>query len=814
MDDFTPVNPAFGAPGMEPRWTRGAKDAVGTAYAVSSKVWYTLAGGCLTEIYYPTIDSPQVRDLQFLVSDGKTFCDDERRNMCAEIDHVGEAALGYDVVSHDRNGRYTLKKTVIGDPHQNCVLIHTELIPSDEFKNKLLLYVLTAPHMGIGGWHNNGEVREFKGRRFLVAHKDGFWMAMGATIPFLKCSAGYVAASDGYTDLKDDFQMSWEFDSAPDGNIALTGQLDVSRGYEFTLGIGFGRTLHSAVTSLINSITAPFDRVRANFIDQWSRTSKRFELLKNGAHPHNAHLFEHSVNLLLAHEDKTYPGAMIASLAIPWGEDKGDDELGGYHLVWTRDMVNCATALLAVGDLATPLRALIYLAVSQRDDGGFYQNFWINGEPYWRGVQLDEVSFPIVLAWRLWKLNALNAFDPYPLIKRACGYLIREGPRSPQERWEEAAGYSPSTLAINIAALVCAADFLQAHGEQELANFVLEYADFLEQHVEAWTVTTQGALLPGVSRHYIRINPADVVNGYIDEDPNTGTLTLANQAPGSQYSYPAKDIVDAGFLELVRYGIRAPGSRLLGDSLRVIDALLKVDTPQGPCWHRYNQDGFGQRDDGSSYANWGVGRAWPLLTGERGHYELAAGRDAELYHDTMANFSHGVELLPEQVWDSPSLPGKHIDFGGPTGAAIPLMWAHSEYLKLSRSIEDNRVFDRIEPVAERYQSASYKPEPLEIWNFNRQLRSVPTDTKVRLLASAPFLLHWSADNWRTVHDSQSTATGAGVHYVDIVPAADAGTPLRFTFYWPGESRWEGKDYEIALQARTVEAGRKAAHGVQ
>jgi glucoamylase len=393
--------------------------------------------------------------------------------------------------------------------------------------------------------------------------------------------------------------------------------------------------------------------------------------------------------------------------------------------------------------------------------------------------------------------------------------LIREGPVSPQERWEEASGYSPSTLAINIAAMVCAADFMEDRGEHELAKFVLECADFLEQHVDPWTVTTEGTLLPGVPRHYIRINPADVVNGYIDEDPNTGTLTLANQPPEGPFQYPAKDIVDAGFLELVRYGIRAPGSRLLEDSLRVIDAVLKIDTPEGPCWHRYNHDGFGQRDDGTSYANnWGVGRVWPLLTGERGHYELAAGRKAELYHDTLAGFSHGVGLLPEQVWDAPSLPKKHIEFGGPTGAAIPLMWAHAEYLKLSRSIGDKKVFDRIEPVVARYQSASYKPEPLEIWKFNRQIRAIPAGTKLRLLASSPFQLHWSADQWATVHDTSSTATELGVHFVDIVTDKDHSDPLRFTFYWTAESRWEGKDYEVALQARAVEAGRKAAHGVQ
>jgi len=175
----------------------------------------------------------------------------------------------------------------------------------------------------------------------------------------------------------------------------------------------------------LQSLSIPFELTRDAFVRQWERTSRRFAL---AARSNDSKLFERSVNLLLAHEDKSYPGAMIASLSIPWGQAKSDEELGGYHLVWTRDMVQSATALLAVGDVSTPLRTLIYLAVSQRDDGGFYQNFWIDGRPYWQGVQLDEVAFPVILAWRLWKQNALGNFDPYEMVRRACGFLIREGP--------------------------------------------------------------------------------------------------------------------------------------------------------------------------------------------------------------------------------------------------------------------------------------------------------------------------------------------------------------------------------------------------
>jgi glucoamylase len=282
---------------------------------------------------------------------------------------------------------------------------------------------------------------------------------------------------------------------------------------------------------------------------------------------------------------------MIASLSIPWGEAKGDEDTGGYHLVWTRDMVNSVTGLLAAGHTETAFRALIYLATSQQADGGFPQNFWINGDPYWRGIQLDEVAFPILLAWRLRRENALQDFDPYSLVKRAASYLIRNGPATQQERWEEAGGYSPSTLASSIAALICAASFAREREDDVTGQFLEEYADFLECHIEAWTVTTDGMAIPENKRHYIRIHPVDVYNTCPNEDPNNGIVTLANQPLGVRREFPAKEIVDAGFLELVRYGIRRPEDPLVVDSLRVVDAVLKLEPPVGPCWHRYNHDG-------------------------------------------------------------------------------------------------------------------------------------------------------------------------------------------------------------------------------
>jgi glucoamylase len=798
---------APGGPGIEPRWTHGAKVAVGTAYSTSSRVWYTLDAGCVTEVYYPTIDTPQIRDLQFLFTDGETFFHDERRNFTYEIDCIAEAALGFEVTNRENEGCYTVRKTILGDPYQNCLLIHTRVEAPPELLSRLKMYVLCAPHLEIGGWHNNGEILQIGDSKLLLAHKGNTWLAIGTTVPFTEASCGYVGVNDGWTDLADNYRLDWQYDEALDGNIALTGGLDLSHGTEFTIGVAFGTTQHDALSTLGQSLNIPFERTREAFIRQWEQTSKRFSLASKS---NNAKLYERSVNLLLAHEDKTYSGAMIASLSIPWGDEKSDDELGGYHLVWTRDLVKSVTGLLAAGDTSTPLRSLIYLAVSQREDGGFYQNFWLDGRPYWTGIQLDEVAFPVLLTWRLWKNKALGNFLPFEMVRRACGFLIREGPITAQDRWEEARGYSPSTLAVHIAALICGAEFFDDRGEHATADFVRDYADFLESHIEPWTVTNEGTLVPGIRRHYIRVNPASSVD-CADEDPNCGTLVLANQPLGARNEFPAKEIVDAGFLELVRYGIRSANDPIIKDSLRVIDAVLKVDTPYGPAWRRYNHDGYGQREDGSSYSGWGNGHPWPLLTGERGHYEIAAGRNAKPFLQALENFSQGIGLMPEQIWDGPDLPNHYLRFAGTTDAAMPLLWAHSEYVKLHRSAADGRVFDLVEAAYERYVKGNGERKTMEVWKPNRQVQTVPAGTLLRIQADSPFLLHWTSDDWQSSTDMRSQGTAVGIEFVDIPPPKNQKNPIQFTFLWLDEDRWEGKDYMVSVREQEVAAHRNVGH---
>ena len=789
---------AFGWPGIEPKWTHGGKDGVGTAYAASSRIWFTLWNGIVTEVYYPTVDRPQIRDLEYLITDGKTFFHEEKRSLTSRCERLSGHALGFVCTNADPDGRYAIVKEVITDPHLSCILQHTRITGDEAFVSKLRFYVLCAPHLQVGGWDNNGYVTEVAGRKILMARKKGIWLALGGTVPFSHASCGYVGRSDGWTDLDDNFQMDWEFDQASDGNIALTGELDLREKREFTLGMAFGDSEQCAITTLFQALGVPFQEHHQRYTEQWERSSARLAPLEKVSSD-KGNLYQSSFSLLRAHEDKSFPGAFIASLSIPWGEAKSDEDYGGYHLVWTRDLVNSASAMLAAGDSITPLRALIYLAVAQQKDGGFPQNFWVDGAPYWQGIQLDEVAFPILLAWRLHRRKALQNFDPYPMIARAAAYLVQHGPVTQQERWEEASGYSPSTIASNIAALICAAGFFRERGDEPTATFLEGYADFLDSHVESWTVTTQGSLVPGISRHYIRILPESVDNPHPEEDPNRGVLTLANRPPNTQYTFPAKDIVDAGFLELVRYGIRKADDPLMVDSLHVVDAVLKVDTPFGPCWHRYNNDGYGQREDGGPFVNWGKGRAWPLLSGERAHYELAAGHDVKPFIRAMEGFSSPTGLLPEQVWDEKDRPKVHMLLGRPTGSAMPLMWAHAEYIKLLRSVSDGCVFDRVSEVSDRCLSVSKNRRCFEVWKHNRQARRVKNGHTLRILAPAPFRLHWTCDEWRAVKDTPSSGTALGMEFVDIPIAAAQRAPARFTFFWTKTNAWEGRDYSVEIE---------------
>jgi glucoamylase len=787
---------APGAPGTDPRWTSSAKDGVGTAYSTSACLWFTLSHGIVNEVYYPHVDMPNTRDLQFLITDGDTFCHEERR----DLDHVTEMpephALLYRLTNSDRGGRYRLVKDIVGEPHSSVLLMHTRLeIMDPKLRGKLRLYALLAPHLKGTGKHNSATWHDVAGRKCFHAQREDVHMVFGCSPDFTRRSVGYVGRSDGWQDLRGHFRMDWEWAQATEGNIALTGEIDLSQGLECIVAVAFGRSVQSASSRLSQALATPFAQQREKYIDQWRSTVADVTL--SARSPRGAGMERVSQLVLLAHEDKTFPGAFVASLSIPWGETKDDSDRGGYHLVWTRDMVQTATALLACGRTESPLRALIWLACVQGVDGKLPQNSAITGQPYWTGIQLDELAVPILLAWRLQRMGALRQFDPWTLVSRAAGYLILHGPVTAQERWEENAGYSPSTLAAMVASLVCAAEFARQRKNGIAAEFLLVYADWLSSRLEAWTVTDCGELLAGKPRHYVRITPA--VPGQADGsvDPNTAVIQIANG--GGQR--PARNVVGGDCLQLVRLGVRAANDPLIVDSVRVIDHVLKRNLPQGPCWRRYNHDGYGQKDDGSAFDGTGVGRSWPILTGERGHYELAAGRDPEPFIEAMERFANAGGMLPEQLWDTDDLPERHMKRGRPTGSAMPLCWAHAEYVSLVRSARDRACFDRIEPAFERYVVNPTK-NLHQIWSAHHRIADMPTGQILRLVAAAEATVTWSADGWANVHETAATRVdGLNVWFVDLPTERCAdGCRIEFTFFWRQAHRWEGRNHCVAVRA--------------
>jgi glucoamylase len=791
-----PVNSvAFGAPGIEPRWTSSAKEGLGTAYHTSCRVWFTLSHGIVNEIYYPTVDQPNTRDFQFLISDGETFCHEEKRHLDHRIEYPEQDSVFCCLTNSEPNGRYRLIKHILADPHRSVVLMHIKLEVLDEsLRGKLRLYALLAPHLARQGAGNSGWCSEIGGSTLLHAEHKGVHLVMGCTGGFSRRSIGYVGASDGWLDLMENFKMDWEFRAAGHGNIALTGEIVPQD--PFTVAIAFGESSQSTVAKLMQSLAEPFEVHREAYVRQWQRTVVKPKFDFSGQTSDGGHMYRLSRCILLAHEDKTFQGALVASMSIPWGETKGDDDLGGYHLVWTRDLVQSATALLASGQTGTPLRALIWLAAIQGTDGRFPQNSWINGNAYWSGIQLDEIAAPILLAWHLHREGVvLGQFDPSVMIFRAAGYLIRQGPVTAQERWEETAGYSPSTLARVIAGLVCAAEFAKQRNEAGTADFIMQYADWLAAHAEEWTVTTAGELVEGCRRHYIRINPTDPEAPDPHANPNTTMLAVAN----SGGLHPARNVIGGDFLDLVRLGIRAADDPLVRDSITVLDRLLKRDLPQGPGWRRYNGDGYGQKEDGSAFDGTGVGRSWPILTGERGHYELAAGHDPKPFIAAMEKFANKGGMISEQLWDAEDLAEKGMRRGLPTGAAMPLCWAHAEYISLVRSAHDGVCFERVEPAFQRYVVNPVR-HMYEMWSARHSIRRMPPGQILRLIVAADTTILWSTNDWASTNKAEATHISALNVWFANLPTENCSddSVIEFTFFWKAAQRWEDRNYSVVV----------------
>ncbi len=780
---------APGHPGIPPTWTSSAKDIVGCSLG-PSRIWFTLGFGILNEVYYPRVDTPQIRDLGFIIADDQGYWVEAKRLDNYKLRSAAPGIPAIEVV-HEHQ-RFTLHLRVTPDPERDVLLIAARLSGDETFK----LYVLLAPRLGTRGYENIAQVARFGSRRMLTAEQGPFGLALAAADEhqrdaFFRMSAGYVGESDGWQDFHRNGRLSWEYTDAGPGNVALIGELPANS----VLALGFGSNVEAAATLAASSLMQPFDAVFAHHSEMWRAwhdLRRERTLLDSDNGGMLADQFLTSTVVLRAHRDKTYPGAMVASLSVPWGNAR--DDRGGYHLVWPRDLVQCATALLALGAENEARHTLQYLIATQKADGSWFQNQWLGGTPYWQGQQLDESAFPVLLAGALMERDALKGIVVEDMVRRALSFLARTGPCSQQDRWEENPGISPFTMSVCIAALVTGAEFLH----EPAREFALSLADFWNAMLERWTTVADTALARrmSVNGYYIRIAPPGVVN-----DPTSllNALEIRNRSANRVVPYDEEVSVD--FLQLVRFGLRDARDPWIRSSIAVIDALLKTDTVNGPVWHRYNGDGYGEQDDGAPFDGTGHGRGWPLLTGERGHYELVAGNDPTPYLHAMAAMTSPAGMIPEQVWDSEPLKELRLLPGRPTGSAMPLAWAHAEFIKLMISRYIGHPVDRPSAVWQRYGGRSPDCRK-EIWSPHAQITRVRRGADLVISLPRPAMVHWGYDGWQNIRDAKTKDTGLELHAAHITIPASA-REIQFTWRWDDTQQWVGQDYRVAIAGEST-----------
>jgi glucoamylase len=684
--------PAPGAPGEKAVWTEADKDGFGTSHSLESTVWHTLDDGRLTEVYYPDLGTPAIRDLQLVVSDGKSFAEREQDATRQRVRLLDSKSLSYRQVNTDRDGLYRIVKTYTADPERSTVMVRVRF--QSFTRRDLRVYVLHDPALSNEGDDDSAATA---GDR-LVAWDDRAAAALVSSTGFRRTSNGFLGTSDGWTDLRDDRRMDWTHDSATAGNVVQTAltNLDGRRHRQLDLALGFGAERVAAFATARASLHTGFRRASEAYDRGWHRYIGSLEPRPRSAAKHGPAYWV-SVMVLAASEDKRNRGAGIASPSMPWawGLLTLDDPSAAYHLVWPRDLYQVATAMLAAGDRAGAERALDFaFERQQKPDGSFPQNTRVDGTVQWTNLQMDEVALPLVLAWQLRRFDAATYAEH---VRPAADFIVANGPQTPQERWENQGGWSPGTIASEIAALVTAADIARRNGDAAKAAQWEAVADDWQSKVDGWTATDNGPYDP--RPYYLRLTK--------DGMPNAGTPY--DLGDGGPTGVDQRRVVDPSYLELVRLGVKPHDHPVVRNTLRVVDEQLGVDTPNGRFWHRYNFDGYGERPDGGPWdlspagSRATIGRIWPIFAGERGEYELLAGRRADRHLDAIAGAANGGWMMPEQVWDD-NPPSGRPGFrpGEGTFSATPLAWSHAQYVRLAWSIDAGRPVERPRIVACRY----------------------------------------------------------------------------------------------------------------
>lgn len=664
-------------------------------------MWFTGFNGIITEVFYPAADKAATVDWQFLVGDAAaTWVDEEKQDTISQVNLNNPHSLSWNITNTAKNGLYQIQKTIFTDPNRNTLIQQVTFTALRGTLGNFKLYTLYHPALDNQGQATTGYSTSYKGMQMLVAKNStsGIASTLASSLPFKKgmMSNGFVGYSDGWQDLKGgqaDYTMNWTYDTATNGNIAQMAMFDLSpyanqKSVTFNIVLGFGTSDAHAQTAADATLGDNFSTMLSAYNAQWNSYTNSLNNFGGTADMQ----YYMAAMTLKASVDKA-SGAMVAGLGNPWGNSNysictplGISMQGGYHLIWPRDLYKEASAMIVAGDTATADQALDWLLTTmQQSDGHFLQNGFADGTPYWTGIQMDETAFPIILAWKLGRSDAATYTKH---IKPAADYIVKNGPATQQERWEENSGYSPNTIAVEIAGLVCAADIARVNGDTKSQARYLATADYWQSMVETWTFTTSGSI--GDGKYFERIDD----NG----NPNDGHILNISNGGGS---YDERSIVDSSFLELVRLGVKPWNNPYILSSLQAIDSTIKHTIPgKGDGWFRYNHDGYGETSTGADYTGAGIGRLWPIFTGERGHFAIASGGSADPYLATMRAFANSSYMISEQVWDLKAPSGYNP--GTPTKSMTPLEWSMAEYIILLASNYSGQVMDMPEIVYQRY----------------------------------------------------------------------------------------------------------------
>ncbi len=765
---------AFGAPGSAPSWASSDKDFVSASLG-PARLWATFGHGIVNEVYWPSTGEPQLRDLGFYLVGSERWLDLKR--IARYRLETPAPSLPLPTITHEGED-YLLTLEALPDPLHDALLVRFSL------DGPYRLVVLAAPHLQGTGYDNRAWVEEGA----LYAAHDAHALCLAADIGLEQPSAGYVGASDGWHDLDQHGRLTWDFAEAGPGNVALAATLPGPRG---VLALGFADTPRGAATQARSSLAGGFEPAREQFLEAWTRWGRTLQV--PAPTPELERLARVSATVLRIHADRTYTGALVASLSTPWGNST--DTLGGYHLVWPRDATLSAFALIDAGQVADAQHILGRFVATQEADGHWAQNAYPSGLPFWTGVQLDETAFPVLLAAKLREIGVPEPAGIGRMVASALRYVARTGPCSDQDRWEENPGVNPFSLAVAIAALVAGTPWLAPAD----AAAAVALADEWNERLEHWCYVTDTPLASrlGLGGCYVRVVvPAD------GPSPGTDTVELRNR---DGETIVASALLSLDFSYLTRLGLRSAADPRIRDTVTAVDRILRVSTPSGDLFHRYNEDGYGEHADGHPFNGSGIGRLWPLLAGERGHLALQAGEDPLPYLETICRCASTGGLLPEQVWDADPIPSRGLRPGRPSGSAMPLLWSHAEFLKLLIAREQKRPVELLRDVEAHFRD----PHPASAWRWRDEapVWALPAGRGLSVEGRRPFTLHFGWDGWQDVEERDASPGDFGLWRVVFAPAdLKARRSLEFTRRRDGS--WEGRDHAVRLHEDTAQTLRR------